>query len=203
MCDAQTERGFDYFHEESIEKELVCSICRDPYIDPVIIPACRHTFCRSGIRRVLRNQPACPLCRHEPILDGELRSAEHDLQHHLNELLVCCQTCNQTSIKRKDFEEHIRSTCPKAAVLCTAAELRCPWSGLRDQLDQHLTICRFNAARDILEPWIAMKKHHDELQHQNAILTSHVKALNYRCEQLDVNAQLSLPGASHRTLLFS
>ena len=46
-----------------------------------------------------------------------------------------------------------------------------------------------------------MKKHYDELQQQNEALTSHVKALKYRCDQLDMTSQLALSGASDRTLL--
>ena len=46
MCELQQARQFEYMNEGSIDPELKCSICTDPFIDPVCISACNHTFCR-------------------------------------------------------------------------------------------------------------------------------------------------------------
>lgn len=192
MCDAQIKREFEYTDEESIEDDLICSICQEPYIDPVKITECCHVFCRSGIYQVLKNQSACPLCRFEPICYSGLILVEPSIVQRLDQLFVKCSRCNQSNIRRQQFNEHMKSVCPKAHILCTASDLQCSWSGLRDELDLHLITCRYHSIRDILEPLIKMKTNHDELAHQNRMLTHHVNGLKYRCKQLEATSRMSL-----------
>lgn len=185
MCEAQATRGFEYVDERSIDPDLICSICTEPFIDPVYIASCHHVFCRSGMKQVLVIQPACPLCRHEPIRYEELLPADSDMIARLDDLSLNCQLCGQTKISRKDFQEHVQLQCPKAEIMCHAADLKCPWRGSRDQLDTHLASCRFQPIRDLLEPYVTMEKQRDEIRRLNQTLTSQVNGLTYRCHQLE------------------
>lgn len=44
-------------------EELDCPLCMRMYYDPVSLPACAHTFCRSCLARALESKRQCPLCR--------------------------------------------------------------------------------------------------------------------------------------------
>ena len=41
-------------------EQLQCSICLDIFDDPISLPACGHTFCRTCISNVQSKK--CPLC---------------------------------------------------------------------------------------------------------------------------------------------
>src|SRR5689334_3006243 len=41
---------------------LMCSICHSPMMDPVLLPACGHTYCRACITTWLGEQDRCPYC---------------------------------------------------------------------------------------------------------------------------------------------
>ncbi|XP_045920702.1 E3 ubiquitin-protein ligase TRIM21-like [Micropterus dolomieu] len=46
-----------------LEKHLICSICMDPFVDPVTT-ACGHSFCKECLNRnFMYNDTVCPLCK--------------------------------------------------------------------------------------------------------------------------------------------
>jgi hypothetical protein len=49
---------FIYIDESAIDEEFICSICSDPFLDPVS-HTCLNTFCKSCLKKV----DQCPLCR--------------------------------------------------------------------------------------------------------------------------------------------
>jgi hypothetical protein len=52
---------------------------------------------------------------------------------------------------RGQLDEHENKTCIQATVLCTAADLKCPWMGTREELDEHKRQCKFGPLRSALE----------------------------------------------------
>ncbi|CAF1328721.1 unnamed protein product [Rotaria magnacalcarata] len=186
MCDSQHTRGFSYVNEESIDADVKCAICTDPYLDPVVVLTCNHIFCRTGIERVMKDKPVCPMCRHMPFTLSELQPANLPLVNCLNELLVKCDTCDQMNIKRNMFDEHINKLCPKAKVTCSAADLNCEWTDSRDQLDDHLAHCKFEPLRSVLGPLLLMAKQVDRIQNDNQELQLQVNGLQHRCKQLEM-----------------
>lgn len=46
------------------EDDLICSVCRDIFIDPVLLP-CSHSICKYCLQRFWEKQghKTCPLCR--------------------------------------------------------------------------------------------------------------------------------------------
>ncbi len=61
------------------EEDLICPVCRDVFIDPVLL-SCTHSICRYCLQRFWEKQgyKACPLCRRraskEPPLNMNLRN---------------------------------------------------------------------------------------------------------------------------------
>ncbi|CAF4478863.1 unnamed protein product, partial [Rotaria magnacalcarata] len=43
--------------------------------------------------------------------------------------------------------KHAENFCSKLTVNCPAADLKCPWSGPNDQLQQHISICAIEQMR--------------------------------------------------------
>ena len=48
--------------QEMLEGDLYCAICRDIYINPLILN-CAHSFCRFCLNNWLSKQVGCPSCR--------------------------------------------------------------------------------------------------------------------------------------------
>jgi septal ring factor EnvC (AmiA/AmiB activator) len=65
----------------------------------------------------------------------------------LDRLQVKCTLCGQNELERANFDKHIEKVCPKIIVSCRAADIKCLWTGQREQLDQHLTTCHFEPMR--------------------------------------------------------
>ncbi|KAA8901867.1 hypothetical protein FN846DRAFT_104393 [Sphaerosporella brunnea] len=49
--------------EELLAKQLLCSICTELYVDPVLVLPCSHSFCGSCAARWLQFNNTCPSCR--------------------------------------------------------------------------------------------------------------------------------------------
>ncbi|CAF3501606.1 unnamed protein product [Rotaria socialis] len=189
MCEAQKTRGFEYIDEQSISDELKCSICTEPFIDPVVTSSCDHTFCRSGIESALKRKAACPDCRHEPLSSGELKPSGRILLNLLNRLLVRCTNCRQTNIQRGLFDDHIKKLCPKVDVACSAVDLKCEWRGPRDQLSNHLANCMIESMRPILGQFIPITERIDRSERENEQLKLKVAALEQRCNEHEIEIQ--------------
>jgi hypothetical protein len=185
MCEAQQERGFEYMDEQSIDGELKCSICTDPFIDPVVTPSCDHTFCRSGIESALKNKTACPNCRHDPLFLTELKPPSRILTNLLNRILVRCNKCGGTNIQREFFDEHIKRWCPKVEISCSATDLNCGWIGPRDQLSSHLANCIYEAMRPTFSHIALIVERLDRMQRENQQLKLQVNDMTHRCNRYE------------------
>jgi hypothetical protein len=90
----------------------------------------------------------------------------------LDQLQVQCTSCEQTGLQRGNFSDYINKFCPKATVECEAADIKCPWKGLREELQNHVSTCVFEPLRPVLATLIAenqqlinqVKKHDKEIK---------------------------------------
>lgn len=121
---------FSYVREDAINKLLRCSICTKPCIDPVLNTNDQTVSCR--------------LCNTStnvvPVEKGVLREM-------LDQLLVTCNKCHQTNLRRIDYFQHRERHCPQRIVSCKAADFQCSWTGTFEQLDQHLLTCPIEMLR--------------------------------------------------------
>jgi hypothetical protein len=145
--------NFEYMDKASIDKDLNCEYCNNPLVEPVSTP-CKHTFCRVCIEnKIKKTGGACakPKCKNKSIALEDLTPVtERIVLNMLDRLLVKCTACGMTNIQRGTFDKHATKACPKATVLCTAADIKCPWAGSSDQLKQHIISCAYEQIRPIL-----------------------------------------------------
>ncbi|UJR17690.1 hypothetical protein I4U23_004588 [Adineta vaga] len=139
----------EYVDESSIDISLKCLICSDPYTNPCST-ICDHTFCRSCITKWFESSDRCPACGKKPMTNEGLRATNRIVFDILDRLLVQCKACRQTNIQRGNFDEHSNRYCLKTFISCSAADLKCPWHGPRDQLTAHLSTCSYEIMRPVL-----------------------------------------------------
>ncbi len=141
---------YDYMDEKSIDFELMCSICNKPFVEPISTP-CDHTFCRECIQRwIEKKKKSCPQCRHPIKSIDQFIQVSRPLRNMLDRLQIKCSMCGQTSLQRDNINDHINKVCPKINISCSAADIKCPWTGLREELEKHLTTCKFEPLRSLL-----------------------------------------------------
>jgi hypothetical protein len=166
--------SFEYMDKASIDKDLNCDYCNNPLVDPMSTP-CRHTFCRFCIENKIRKTGgACakPKCKNKSIALEDLTPVtERIVLNMLDRLLVKCTNCGTTNIPRGSFEKHVIKFCPKAAVSCTAADLKCSWIGSSDQLRQHVMVCAYEQIRPILM----------EILQENRQLKEQIQQISEQC----------------------
>jgi hypothetical protein len=77
-----------YAGEQSISKNLICPVCTDPFLDPVMIAGCEHIFCSSCISMV--REAVCPVDRSEFDREKSIVPAPKIVCCLVNELVVYC-----------------------------------------------------------------------------------------------------------------
>ncbi len=92
---------------------------RDVYLDPVILVACGHSFCRRCVETIQAGRhKVCPLCR------------SRDLTNARN--LVLDEVCRCLHV-----------TCPARGQAGSAGGGRCHWQGQRQDLAAHQAQCPY------------------------------------------------------------
>eukprot|EP00128_Syssomonas_multiformis_P002161 Colp12_sorted_trinity150504_noHs@20099 len=106
---ATTTRKCTYVCPQSISSQLMCPICLDPLLDPVMCRSCRHTFCRSDVESLLETENVvkqCPMCRDQWQSTADLLSTPRLLHDVLDDLLVYCECSPSRSIRRNEWPQH-------------------------------------------------------------------------------------------------
>lgn len=146
----------------SFGKHLVCSICIDPFENPVTT-ACGHTFCEKCLHCNLKyNDMMCPLCK-------------HPLSKKPNVNIVLRSIINQMAKQaKKDENEYTGMPGEVACDVCTERKLRaeksclvCLASYCSTHLQNHSSIARLKGHK-LVQP----VKHLDEracLQHGRSL----------------------------------
>lgn len=165
---------YEYVDESSIDENFKCLICNEPFQHPVTTP-CDHSYCQICIERWLdEGYSTCPTCRH-PVSINNLKFVTTRLVLNvLDRLQVKCIECGQSGIQRGYFNDHISKICPKGTILCSASDIKCPWSGQRDQLEHHLANCSYEQLRPVLYCLINTNR---QLEQQIVCLSTQVQTL--------------------------
>lgn len=126
---------FRFVNPSAISKSLRCSICLEPFFQPVRTP-CGHVFCKECLEGWREKKPSCPLDQ-QPLPAGS-----HQVDFVLAELLseyeiLCPNECSWTGIQR-DWPAH-RSLCPNERVSCSNPG--CKQVLPRKELVKHQEVC--------------------------------------------------------------
>lgn len=186
--------NYVYMDEDSIDEEFKCLICDNPFEKPVCTP-CDHTFCQLCIEQWLDRNRSCPTCRHPLALDNQLKPASRIISNRIDRYLVKCLKCELERIPRGSLADHLAKSCVKASIPCIAFDIQCPWTGSRDELDDHVKSCAYQQIRPVLEKLLNMNKH----------FRQEIIDLNQRYEeqQVQINAiRSSLTGSIKRMITF-
>ncbi|CAF3452612.1 unnamed protein product [Rotaria sp. Silwood1] len=176
---ANNNYTYEYINEESINCELICNICYKPFAEPISTP-CNHKFCHHCIKQWIdMKKTSCPICRCQIKSINQCIQVSPHLQNLLDQLPIKCFVCGDLKLKRIDFNDHINKACPKINVLCSAADIKCPWIGTREELEKHISTCKFAPLRSILAQMIS----------ENEQLNIKYEQLNIQNEQLYIQKQ--------------
>ncbi|KAF5370740.1 hypothetical protein D9758_001948 [Tetrapyrgos nigripes] len=107
-----------YNYVDAINQNLLCCICRMPFIDPFTTRSCGHTFCRDCILESLDHALQCPIDR-SPLTTDDLQPANPIIRSLVDELAVECTNhpCSHTC-QRQLLEQHLQSSCLYIPVPC-------------------------------------------------------------------------------------
>jgi hypothetical protein len=165
---------YEYVDESSIDENYKCSICNEPFKHPMTTP-CDHSYCQECIEHWLdEGYSSCPACRHSLSMNDLKPVTTRLVLNILDRLLVKCSECEQSGIQRGNFNDHITKLCPKGTIVCSAFDIKCPWSGPRDQLRNHLTTCNYEQLRSVLSYLVNTNR---QLEEQVQNLTNQVQTL--------------------------
>lgn len=114
---------------------LMCPICRCPFVDPVVLNECDHCFCRDCIRQTwsaqynpLGARGDCPTCR-TPAKLGPRSATSKILVNILDDLVVKCPRSDEgcpAEVKRGEVQDHVNIYCGYTAVHCSADDCELP-----------------------------------------------------------------------------
>ena len=143
-----SKTNYDYMNKEEIDKDLLCSMCRNPLIDPVSTK-CQpdpHTFCRLCIENYLKVDSNCTFssCDQTICCENVTLVKSQSLHSKLDALLVKCLGCDESGFKRVDFNAHYNETCSKINIPCQWRDIGCSWRRPKDKLEEHLKYCPFD-----------------------------------------------------------
>ncbi|KAG9044981.1 hypothetical protein FS837_007207 [Tulasnella sp. UAMH 9824] len=130
-----------YTYVDPVNGNLVCCICRNPFIDPVSTTSCSHTFCSECIASALLVSQQCPVDR-SPLTSTQLQPAATIVRNLVDELIVECPHapagCTLTC-QRQHLPVHLSSNCDYVQVQCS--QEGCTHTVLRKDLGKHSADC--------------------------------------------------------------
>ncbi|KAL7318161.1 hypothetical protein PS15m_004419 [Mucor circinelloides] len=138
---------------DTINDNLICCICQNPFIDPVI-SRCGHTFCQHCIFQAIEASPVCPIDR-ASLGKDDFEPAAKIICNMVNELSVYCpryeQGCPHVG-QRQFIESHLKNDCEYTMAPCELEE--CKELLLKKDLQSHAETCKYR----ILECNMCKKK---------------------------------------------
>ncbi|CAF1493036.1 unnamed protein product [Rotaria sordida] len=143
---------------------------------------------------------SCLICRCQIKSINQCIQVSPHLQNLLDQLPIKCFVCGDSQLKRIDFNDHINKACPKINVLCSAADIKCPWTRTREELEKHIPTCKFAPLRSILAQMISENEQlnikyeqlnieNEQLKFKNEQLYSEKQQLYIRKQQLYIQKQ--------------
>ncbi|CAB4397572.1 unnamed protein product [Rhizophagus irregularis] len=128
---------------ESVNSNLICCVCQTPFVDPVVIESCGHTFCKNCITQALSTRSTCPVDRSHISNVNELRPAAKIIANMVNELLTYCPNKNDGCPykgQRQLLITHIKEECLFTKLSCYNEE--CKEIIFKKDLPKHMENCK-------------------------------------------------------------
>lgn len=153
-------RLLDYVSPQ--DDNLMCPICRCPFVEPVVLAECDHCFCRDCIRQCWHNSRSynplgpkgdCPTCR-TPSKLGPRNATSKILVNIIDDLIVKCPKSDEgckAEVKRGEIADHVSIYCGYALVECVGEDCELP-------------VRRRDAAQGCLHYGVSCASCHMELQ---------------------------------------
>ncbi|CAM4945440.1 unnamed protein product, partial [Rotaria socialis] len=117
--------SYEYTDRESIDSDLICLLCHNPFIDP-IVTQCDYTYCRQCIEQDMGNGSHCPSQSCNQLLSTDhLTPPSRLVVSMLDRLKVRCQLCEKSNINRGTFDEHIKTSCSEYRIDCPGKNIGC------------------------------------------------------------------------------
>ncbi|XP_054720480.1 uncharacterized protein LOC129230097 isoform X2 [Uloborus diversus] len=117
------------------DEELICSICRAIFCDPVQCP-CNHVFCRACITKWLQTNKNCPVCR-KRATRSSIQDVVPLIKNMILKLILRCKNsengCDE-KFSLEACETHMRA-CLYQMVKCKNPS--CPEHLLRKEIEDH------------------------------------------------------------------
>lgn len=108
-----SQSGFMYRDETQISNSLLCSICSEPWIDPLVASFCGHIFCKKCIHTWIKHIPTCPVDR-SPLTPSRLTQPPKILNELVQELVVFCSLGCGWEGRRDNWKDHLERYCPES-----------------------------------------------------------------------------------------
>ncbi|KAI0356129.1 hypothetical protein OH77DRAFT_1452845, partial [Trametes cingulata] len=126
-----------YNYLDSPNVNLVCCICRSPFVEPCTTRTCSHTFCYDCISHAITVNRQCPIDR-TPLSLHDLAPADPVIRNLVDELIVTCPNqhlgCSYTC-QRFLLPIHLTDTCEYVQVGCPDA--KCDQRILKRDVEKH------------------------------------------------------------------
>lgn len=184
-------RLLDYV--SAYDDNLVCPICRCPYVDPVVLAECDHCFCRDCIRQTWTTSTAynplgprgdCPTCR-TPAKLGPRSATSKILINILDDLVVQCPKTSdgcKAKVKRGEVQDHM-------SIYCGYAMVECPADGCE------LALRRKDSTQGCLHYGVSCLACHEEMQRCH--LETHWRS---KCPDREITCELCKGRVYYRDL---
>lgn len=175
------------------DDNLMCPICRCPFVEPVVLEGCDHCFCRDCIRQCWHNNRSynplgpkgdCPTCR-TPAKLGSRNATSKILTNIVGDLLVKCPKSDEgcrAEVKRGEVQDHVGIYCGFALIECVGDNCELP-------------VRRKDAARGCLHYGVSCVACHTELQQWK--LDSHWKS---ECPDREVQCEMCQSAVFYREM---
>ncbi|CAF2133607.1 unnamed protein product [Rotaria magnacalcarata] len=186
---------YEYIDRASIDENLICEVCHNPFLDPVVTQ-CGYTYCGPCIEQNIKSGSHCPSqsC-------NQLLSADHLTPNPtprliismLDNLRVRCRLCGETNVNRRNFDEHLQGSCPERRIDCSAKDVGCPWSGPKNEHNEHVKMCIFEKLRPVVDILYKVIENQrldiEKLQKQTEQQTTEIGQLNTQLDQQKAQLQ--------------
>ena len=95
-----------YVNLNNVSHHLYCCICEDIFKNPIRIKECGHTFCKICLKKWVKYNKNCPLCRKEFLFKNIKR--DNIAYNIINDLEVFCNNNCPWKGKLSDLKKHLK-----------------------------------------------------------------------------------------------
>jgi hypothetical protein len=176
---------------------ISCSICAEPFEDPVSLRDSGHTYCRVCITQALANHARCPLSN-APIAvpRGGVDSVlvpNHQVRTLIDSQRVACRyaSCGCAARPEVGAADAHEASCLHAPLKCS----RCPFLGSRAETEEHMRSCPYVVLAPVLD---AQASRIQSLERRVTEQDRMNERLAARLDALERSTRTVTPASAHR-----